>query len=296
MKTRRLLLLFLAGLLLWSCKTPQFAKDPDWSAFNGVYTTYTNDEKQALGMPFWVLDKEYKGGLYPPAEFALTLKGDSLYVTYKEPSDTVIREHTIFLKGKKKKNYWQYTYHWSLVPLLPIFLYYDVDKVRIGLDEEGNLLVKPFVYTTTFFLIAQMQSAYEPTFVHPKMDKLRATLPYPYVEGNRYGVKKGDEVLLSPMYHYISVFSDGVALVENNKLWGAVSEVGQEVIPIMYNELFYVGEDGVFLAKKGGYFGLLDKAGDELKPFVYDEVRRQHKGKYVLKRGGEKEHYKIGEE
>ena len=64
----------------------------------------------------------------------------------------------------------------------------------------------------------------------------------------------------------------------------------------MYNELFYVGEDGVFLAKKGGYFGLLDKAGDELKPFVYDEVRRQHKGKYVLKRGGEKEHYKIGEE
>ena len=60
---------------------------------------------------------------------------------------------------------------------------------------------------------------------------------------------------------------------KNIRLWGAVNEIGDNIVPIIYNHLSY-WNNGFGIAKKDGKKGLLDYQGNLLSGKYFDDVQR----------------------
>lgn len=253
MKTMRLLFFLLTGLLLWSCKAPRFAKHSDWSNLNGTYYAYAVNKDQPQQQYFDLLPRKYYNespNTQQPTEFNLTLRGDSLFVSYKQLREGILQDTTAVFKGKKKRRWWKYYLSCKVYPFYPLFLYVDIDKLRIGLDENGDLLVNNYYDREGAILILSDGHSGNIISIYQKKDKLQKEITYPFTEGERYGIKNGQEVVAPPKYQYIGAFINGFALMEQNDKWGTINEKGEVLIPPRYDALYSYSDEHAFLAKK----------------------------------------------
>lgn len=93
--------------------------------------------------------------------------------------------------------------------------------------------------------------------------------------GDKWGWAYFDENLhytLSPfLYEEFEDFSDGLALVKKNGMYGFINENWDEVIPFVYEEAFPF-LDGISSVKHNEKWGVIDTNGDTLIPFEYEKL------------------------
>ncbi|NCI45052.1 WG repeat-containing protein [Sediminibacterium soli] len=90
----------------------------------------------------------------------------------------------------------------------------------------------------------------------------------------RYGViSTGGRELTAAMYDKIGTFYDGVALMNQNNLMGALSLDGREITPAKYTNVEEDGfAGGMCRVQSNNKWGFIDKTGREVVPVIYDRV------------------------
>ena len=118
--------------------------------------------------------------------------------------------------------------------------------------------------------------------------------------------KKGNEVL-SLNYDGISSFENGLCCVyskDNNSLLSGYIDVhGKEIIPCIYNS-FYDFSEGLALVEKDGIYGFVDKKGnstfdvqdEEVKKIIQAKIQEKEEARKEEERRAEEERKRIEEE
>lgn len=70
---------------------------------------------------------------------------------------------------------------------------------------------------------------------------------------------------------------DGQIIVSKNNLYGFVDLQLNEIIPCIYDDIYYIMINGFFLAKKGNKWGFVDRKNQIIIPFEFDEIEYQAK-------------------
>lgn len=73
-------------------------------------------------------------------------------------------------------------------------------------------------------------------------------------------------------YEEVRMFSEGLAAVRKNKKWGFIDEKGEQVIPIIYNEIGYFRHNGLCYAMKNEKSGFINKKGEDIIPIIYEDA------------------------
>ena len=87
----------------------------------------------------------------------------------------------------------------------------------------------------------------------------------------KYGFKKDGVIVIPAEYDDAWYFSEGVAAVERDCMWGYIDTAGNTVVPFRFDfaRPFIEGLARVEIANKWGY---IDHAGNEVVPIIYDYV------------------------
>ena len=83
---------------------------------------------------------------------------------------------------------------------------------------------------------------------------------------------KGEEII-SIKYDGVADFSEGLAKIYLNRLYGFIDKTGEEIIPLQYSDVRYprfVG--GVAIVEMDNKYSLIDKIGNKLTDNLYDKI------------------------
>ena len=90
--------------------------------------------------------------------------------------------------------------------------------------------------------------------------------------GNRYGFRFCDGSQIAPfIYTWASDFSEGRAIVARNGKMGAINNMGEKVIPVIYKELSFDVKSGTFTATRDKYRYLLDYDGKIIRRTLLED-------------------------
>ncbi len=100
--------------------------------------------------------------------------------------------------------------------------------------------------------------------------------------GNLYYVINRTGTVISNAYEGISDFNEGLAIVKNNLLYGAIDKNGKEEIALQYQSM---GEfsDGLSTAQKNNTFGYVDSKGLPTIPFMFQWAEKFSNGRARVK-------------
>ena len=79
-------------------------------------------------------------------------------------------------------------------------------------------------------------------------------------------------------------FSEGLAAVRKNGLWGYIDKEGDTVVEFIYDDADDFSE-GLAAVRKNGHWGYINKEGDKVVEFIYDEADDFSDGLGRVKRG-----------
>lgn len=87
---------------------------------------------------------------------------------------------------------------------------------------------------------------------------------------------------ISPRYKYVGHFYNDMALVVNNdNKYGAINEIGQEIVECKYEILGDFNKHGLAIASLDGKkYGIINKKGEIVVPFKYDSISTENKDIY----------------
>ncbi len=94
------------------------------------------------------------------------------------------------------------------------------------------------------------------------------------------------ETKLSKDYDKVGKSQNGIAIVQKNKLVGAINEDGKEIIPCEYERLTGFGSDGIGYSRKKKKVGLITKDGKILVENKYDFIGNIKNKKAIVKLDG----------
>lgn len=136
---------------------------------NGIY------KNEADNKPRENTFKGYKGKLsnifHLPSDsvnsFDLKFDKENIIMTFE--IDSVPQQKTY--KGKLKNNYFEVTIKKKIIPIPFIFFIRQIEKVRIGRDDEDNLLIHYWEDSFGWLLIGAAGDTYEFEYVFSKVEK-----------------------------------------------------------------------------------------------------------------------------
>lgn len=101
-------------------------------------------------------------------------------------------------------------------------------------------------------------------------------------KGNSYFVINRTGTIISNAYEGISDFNEGLAIVKNNLLYGAIDKNGKEEIPMQYQSMAEFNE-GLSAAQKNNTFGYVDSKGLPTIPFMFQWAEKFSNGRARVK-------------
>ncbi len=102
-----------------------------------------------------------------------------------------------------------------------------------------------------------------------------------FFENGKWGYKLGTTVMIEPKFDTINEFAHGVAFTKLNNFYGAISEAGVEIAPCIYSGCLYLGQE-LIAVKKDGKWGAINFVGEEVIPMKYEEIKNRYRvEKYV---------------
>ncbi|MCD7900615.1 MAG: WG repeat-containing protein [Bacteroides sp.] len=195
---------------------------------------------------------------------------DSLIISYID----TIGYKKLALKGKRKENFFQVYFQNLRFYLFPVFVMNQIDRIRIGKDKDGNLLI--YKWDEHYGMIFPMAGGttddeYQVSF--GRYDKNVEEGLYAVKINDKWGyADKEDQIVISPVYEYAHPFKNGLAKVGRNKRWGYIDSLQNEVIPVIY-EVIMKPEDDVMRVRKDGKWGIIDFQNNELAAPQYDLIK-----------------------
>ncbi len=88
----------------------------------------------------------------------------------------------------------------------------------------------------------------------------------------KYGManSKG-EIIIEPIYDYILGDSSGI-IINNDDKYGIYDEAGNEVLPIVYEDITSIAKDLIGLKDDSGKYGMYNYEGEKITDHIYDEI------------------------
>ena len=106
-----------------------------------------------------------------------------------------------------------------------------------------------------------------------------------FLKGNKWGFKLNKEIVISPKYSRVHIFSESLASVKLNGRWGFINKLGELVIPLKYDGASSFSE-GLAMVKLNGRWGFINKLGELVIPLKYDGVSSFSEGLAMVKLNG----------
>ena len=290
MKTNSIIICLLLCVLS-SCKTAKFASTGSVLHSKEEYFAYNIKPDGDIGDVniASIFSRKYKRDSLP-LTFSVETKNDSLFLWYKIPKDSSLVTIKEAYKGTKKQKFWRKYFSFVVIPFFPIFAKTNIDRIRIGKDREGNLLVQNYYDNSGWVLIIGAGRSGHPEYVFKNPNKVNRTTSY--YEKGLFGLKNAhQEKITPPLFQYISAFNNQLAEVKYQNLWGIINEKGQWIIPAQYHSLRtseVYDEPTVYVVSIGEKYGIISRSGTELVPLQYDEITNNNSNRYILTKGTKK--------
>lgn len=247
-----LISILLFALLLSSCATYKafdYASIESYTALEGVYcdSSKTNpvifklefrDQKSlnwfVLGYDDWELKDSYKG-------------------KYNK------KEHTFDIWKSRK-----------VLPFI-ILVGYDFEKMRVGKDIDGNLIINE-AHDHLGMLIPLGANGDRYSIIK-KISPLIEYPPLPVLVDDKWGYRDflTDSILIEARYDSVCSFEREIARVQVNDKWGVIDKKGMLLIPLHYDEIKPFDTD-IFYVRMNDKWGVIDRAGKCVVPCNYIKI------------------------
>ncbi|MES2590018.1 MAG: WG repeat-containing protein [Bacteroidota bacterium] len=102
-----------------------------------------------------------------------------------------------------------------------------------------------------------------------------------FKEGEKWGFKKDDKIVIPASFDYVTDFSENLALVKTNGKWGYIDTLGNWHIQAMYDKGQPMQEGRAFV-QKGNLIGLIEaQYGNFLLEPIYTNIKEDYNAYYV---------------
>lgn len=277
---KKLISLFVV-FLFYSCKTSDFVGIENLAELNGRYYSKSifkenkvSHEKTQAHMMLLFNSKETLNPIYyVDLNFQEPNKVSLTYPIIEEDS---LSTRTINLEGKRKKKYLKITFYKRSIIIPFIFEDTDANELKIGKNKAGELLLEKYVENSGGILFLGGGYAFTSSFVfHPykQYEDLK-----PFYKDGKWGILKKGKVIVEPKYEGTNIFKQNYIKVKKNGYWGLLDERGNEIIPIIYDDILDINDEGVFMfyVKKGESIGMVNSLGKEIIPPKYEMISRYY--------------------
>lgn len=111
----------------------------------------------------------------------------------------------------------------------------------------------------------------------------------PFEKNGKFGFKNSNQDVIPATFDYVCDFTEGLALVKQQELWGFIDSLGNwKITPQFEKAQPFV--NGVSYVEKGKKIGLLKSDGSTLIPIAYENIVEDYNG-YFLIGGNRKKGY-----
>lgn len=163
---------------------------------------------------------------------------------------------------------------------------FDENENMNYIDEKGQLILKEFSHKWVNYPIAGLISFSDEEGYCGVMDvDGNIILPHEYELINiqkdgymffsyndKYGVANSQgEIIIEPVYDHVFGDSSGI-IISNEDKYGIYDEGGNEVFPIIYEEINFVTKDLITLKDHSGKYGMYNYDGQQITDHIYDEI------------------------
>lgn len=107
--------------------------------------------------------------------------------------------------------------------------YFDVHAFEAVINIEDRSTGKVISYDEKLNPIGEVDNIY-----HQEQDP---DLPVFFYEYGVYGLKKGDDIIIDPVYNTYRGFNYGYAMVGKVGKWGLIDENGTQILPAIYDDI-----------------------------------------------------------
>lgn len=273
-----LLYILFGSVLMSSCGTFQFNRTKEFSNFehsfseiDGEYYGYSIPTKQQI-IPRSATTLFNLG--IESDFFTIKYLGDNkVKIDYTSLTDKGYIQEELILEGKLKKRFFEIYFNKKQL-IIPILLSsIQIDRIRIGKDVNGNLVLMNFVENTGNIAFLGAGNSYEIPYIFKKSNQY--LLPRPLFSNGKWGYKDSqDNVFVEPKYEFTKTFYDKTAIVKNNGKFGLINLEGIEVCETIYDEItlaFTNENSGYYLVKSNDKIGIISTSGEITVPVVYDK-------------------------
>jgi len=197
----------------------------------------------------------------------LFLKGDSLQLLYGN-------NQTKDFKYKKYKKYIEVSFENENINIPLIYQKTNIDKLKLGLTKDNNILVKKNVESGGAIFIFGDGYGFTSDYVFTEYNRYSDVKPFS-IDG-KWGIIHKNDTIIKPHYDATSIFESKYILVKSNKKWGLLNQKGESIIPIIYDNILKIDDidDKIFYVMNDGKVGLVNNNGKEIVSPIYDRISR----------------------
>ncbi len=133
-------------------------------------------------------------------------------------------------------------------------------------------------------------SRYRHTLPYAKMSlfELRSSILKPFTASKYIGLKNlFDPIVVEPIYDSISSLCNRRRIVSFEGKYGVLNEMGQEVLPCVYDTIRTYSDCGLAIVELQGKYGVIDSKGIERCPLTYIKISDFESGYAIANDGRE---------
>ncbi|MDH6308617.1 hypothetical protein M2451_000928 [Dysgonomonas sp. PFB1-18] len=191
---------------------------------------------------------------------------DKLIVSYQNKTGKYERVY----KGQLKKKFFEIYYNKKQFYMPLIFSYININRVRVGKSEKGELIINNFADQTSNLLMLAGGWYEHKSYKFHSANINKELIPV-RVDGKWGYADSQDNIVIPCQYDYACFFESGIAQVRLNDKWGIIDQRNRFKIPCIYS-LIVPFADGRFKVYLNNKSGVLDGDGKEVIPVIYDHI------------------------
>ncbi len=177
-------------------------------------------------------------------------------------------------KYKRYKKYIEVSFENENINIPFIYQNTNIDKLRLGLNKDHNILVKKIVEKGGAIFILGDSYGFTSDYIfteYNKYDDLK-----PFSKNEKWGIILKKDTIIKPQYDAATIFESKYILVKSNKKWGLLNQKGEAIIPINYDNILKIDNTSnkIFYVMNDGKVGLVNSEGKEIVSPIYDRISR----------------------
>jgi hypothetical protein len=282
MNHHRLYISFSLCIFLASCgtfrsnRTREFVKLNDKNEITNNHYVGDAEINKSNNFPINVLHCDF---------FNLTLKKpDSITISYWAYNDTVVQWKEQTFKGRWKEKYFEIYFRRKMRFIPIIYSSANIDRIRIGKDKEGRLVVMHFQNNGGHFLFLAGGYAFEdPVLFKQPVDQ---DYLFPVILNGKWGFQNiANNIKITPQYEYVHAFRMGAAIIVLNGKYGLINTEGKMLVEPVYNKIEYLSRYGVSPAYNillNKQHGMMDTLGNIKIPAIFDSLQNGLSEKFLI--------------